>query len=62
MTQVPDLSQYGITDVQEVVYNPSYDQLFEEETRPDLEGYEKGVVTELGAVAAGPHVPARAEA
>ncbi|RMF18369.1 MAG: phosphoenolpyruvate carboxykinase (ATP) [Gammaproteobacteria bacterium] len=51
MTQVPDLSQYGITDVKEVVYNPSYDQPFEEETRPDLEGYEKGVVTELGAVA-----------
>jgi phosphoenolpyruvate carboxykinase (ATP) len=46
-----DLSQYGITDVAEIVYNPSYEQLFEEETRPDLEGYERGVVTELGAVA-----------
>lgn len=45
-----DLSKYGITDVSEIVYNPSYDQLFEEETNPSLEGYEKGVVTELGAV------------
>ncbi|RUO78644.1 phosphoenolpyruvate carboxykinase (ATP) [Pseudidiomarina taiwanensis] len=46
-----DLSQYGITDVTEIVHNPSYDVLFEEETRPDLEGYEKGRVTKLGAVA-----------
>ncbi len=46
-----DLSKYGITDVKEIVHNPSYEQLFKEETRPDLEGYEKGVVTDLGAVA-----------
>jgi phosphoenolpyruvate carboxykinase (ATP) len=46
-----DLSQYGITDATEIVYNPSYEQLFEEETRSDLQGYEKGTVTELGAVA-----------
>lgn len=46
-----DLRQYGITDVTEIVHNPSYEQLFEEETREDLQGYEKGVVTELGAVA-----------
>ncbi|WP_413285443.1 phosphoenolpyruvate carboxykinase (ATP) [Vibrio sp. MA40-2] len=46
-----DLTQYGLNDVQEIIRNPSYDLLFEEETRPDLEGYEKGVVTELGAVA-----------
>ena len=45
-----DLSKYGITDVQEIVYNPSYEQLFEEETSPELEGYEKGTETELGAV------------
>jgi phosphoenolpyruvate carboxykinase (ATP) len=45
-----DVAQYGIRDVQEIVYNPSYDQLFEEETRPGLEGFERGVVTELGAV------------
>ncbi|MEI8632170.1 phosphoenolpyruvate carboxykinase (ATP) [Vibrio sp. PP-XX7] len=46
-----NLSSYNITDVTEVVYNPSYEQLFEEETNPQLEGYEKGVLTELGAVA-----------
>ena len=45
-----DLSKYGITDVKEIVYNPSYEQLFEEETKPGLEGFEKGQVTELGAV------------
>lgn len=45
-----DLSVYGIDNVTEIVYNPSYEQLFEEETKPGLDGYEKGVVTELGAV------------
>ncbi|MDR3266180.1 MAG: phosphoenolpyruvate carboxykinase (ATP) [Tannerella sp.] len=45
-----DLSKYGITEVTEVVYNPSYNKLFEEETKPGLEGFEKGQVTELGAV------------
>ncbi len=45
-----DLSKYGILDTSEIVYNPSYEQLFEEETKPGIEGYEKGVVTELGAV------------
>ncbi|RUO37673.1 phosphoenolpyruvate carboxykinase (ATP) [Aliidiomarina shirensis] len=46
-----DLSQYGITDVTEIVYNPSYELLFTEETREDLEGYEQGRVTTTGAVA-----------
>ncbi|RUO26770.1 phosphoenolpyruvate carboxykinase (ATP) [Aliidiomarina minuta] len=46
-----DLSQYGITDATEIVHNPSYDKLFEEETRIDLQGYEKGTVTDTGAVA-----------
>jgi phosphoenolpyruvate carboxykinase (ATP) len=46
-----DLTQHGLHNVKEVVRNPSYDVLFEEETRADLEGFEKGVVTELGAVA-----------
>ena len=45
-----DLKKYGITGVKEVVYNPSYDQLFMEETDPSLTGYDKGQVTELGAV------------
>lgn len=46
-----DLSKYGIKDVVEIVHNPSYPQLFEEETKPGLTGYEKGVVTDMGAVA-----------
>lgn len=46
-----DLEQYGIHDVAEVVYNPSYELLFKEETKPELEGYERGTVTTLGAVA-----------
>ena len=45
-----DLKAYGITGTKEIVYNPSYEQLFEEETKPNLEGYEKGQLTELGAV------------
>ena len=45
-----DLSKYGITGTTEIVYNPSYEMLFEEEMKPELEGYEKGQVSELGAV------------
>ena len=45
-----DLKAYGITGTKEVVYNPSYEMLFEEETKESLTGYEKGQVTELGAV------------
>ena len=45
-----DLSKYGITGATEIVHNPSYDVLFAEETKPGLEGFEKGQVTELGAV------------
>ena len=45
-----DLTKYGITDVQEIIYNPSYEKLFEDEMDPSLEGFDKGVVTELGAV------------
>ena len=45
-----DLSKYGITGVTEIVHNPSYEALFEAEMDPTLEGYEKGQLTELGAV------------
>ena len=45
-----DLTKYGITGTTEIVYNPSYEMLFEEETKPGLEGYEKGQLSELGAV------------
>ncbi|HIS21037.1 MAG TPA: phosphoenolpyruvate carboxykinase (ATP), partial [Candidatus Spyradocola merdavium] len=49
MAQI-DLSKYGITGTVEIVHNPSYEELFKEETRPELTGYEKGQVSELGAV------------
>ena len=42
-----DLSKYGIVDVKEIVHNPSYDVLFAEETKPSLEGFEKGQVTTM---------------
>ena len=45
-----DLSKYGIKSVKEVLYNPTYEVLYNEETKPELEGYEKGQVTELGAI------------
>ena len=45
-----DLSKYGICNAKEIVYNPSYEILFNEETKQELEGYEKGKLTELGAV------------
>ena len=45
-----DLNKYGITGVKEIIYNPSYETLFEDEMDPSLEGYDKGVLTELGAV------------
>ncbi len=45
-----NLSKYGISGTTEIVHNPSYEMLFEEETKPELEGFEKGQVSELGAV------------
>ena len=45
-----DLSKYGIKGVKEVLYNPSYEVLYNEETKPGLEGFDKGQVTELGAI------------
>ena len=45
-----DLAKYGIKDVKKVIYNPSYEELFKDETNPALTGYEKGIVTNLGAV------------
>ena len=46
MAQI-DLSKYGITGTVEIVHNPSYEELFKEETRPELTGYEKGQVLSL---------------
>ena len=45
-----NLNKYGITGATEIVHNPSYETLFAEETKPGLEGFEKGQVSELGAV------------
>lgn len=45
-----DLSQYGITNVEEIYYNPSYEELFDHEMNPALEGFERGILTTSGAV------------
>ena len=45
-----DLTKYGITGTTEIVHNPSFDFLYEEETKPELTGYDVGKVSELGAV------------
>ncbi|MCU0407880.1 MAG: phosphoenolpyruvate carboxykinase (ATP), partial [Bacteroidales bacterium] len=46
-----DLLSYGISDPAEIIYNPSYNQLFAEETKPGLSRFEKGVITRHGAIA-----------
>ena len=45
------LKQYGIADVQEIIYNPSYNRLYDDELSPGLTGFERGVLTTTGAVA-----------
>ncbi|MCR5292968.1 MAG: phosphoenolpyruvate carboxykinase (ATP) [Eubacterium sp.] len=45
-----DLTKYGITGTTEIVYNPSFEMLFDEEMKPELTGFDKGVNTELDAV------------
>ena len=50
MSLQESLAKYGITGATEIVHNPSYEQLFAEETKASLQGYEKGTVTEMGAV------------
>ena len=49
-TKTISLEKYGIKGVKEIVYNPSYELLYQEELNPNLEGFEKGQLTELGAV------------
>jgi phosphoenolpyruvate carboxykinase (ATP) len=46
-----DLASMGISGTTEVVYNPDFDTLFQEETRPELEGYARGTLTQSGAIA-----------
>ena len=50
ITKSISLNQYGINNTSEVVYNPSYEFLYEEELNPSLAGFEKGQLSELGAV------------
>ena len=50
MITARDLLKYGITDPLEILYNPSFNELFAEETKPGLIGYEKGIITRTGAV------------
>ena len=45
-----NLRKYGISGVKEILYNPTYEVLYNEETKPGLEGFDKGQVTELGAI------------
>lgn len=45
-----DLTKYGINGATEILHNPSYEDLFKEETKPELTGYDKGHISELGAV------------
>ena len=45
-----DLTRYGIIGTKEMIYNPDYESLFRDEMDPSLEGFDKGVLTELGAV------------
>jgi hypothetical protein len=45
-----DLTKYGITGATEIIHNPSYEFLFEEENKPELTGFDKGQLTELDAM------------
>ena len=47
---ISSLNKLGIKDIKEIIHNPSYEQLFEEEMKPELKGFEKGQLTELDAV------------
>ncbi|NLF58344.1 MAG: phosphoenolpyruvate carboxykinase (ATP), partial [Candidatus Hydrogenedens sp.] len=48
--KVPSLEKYGIASAEQIFYNLSYDELFQHETNPALEGLERGTVTSFGAV------------
>ncbi|HEX5743483.1 MAG TPA: phosphoenolpyruvate carboxykinase (ATP), partial [Flavobacteriaceae bacterium] len=50
LTKTISLNQYGINNVKEIIYNPSFDFLYQEELSSNLEGFEKGYLSELGAV------------
>jgi phosphoenolpyruvate carboxykinase (ATP) len=50
MITAKNLSEYGLNNVKEIVYNPDYNLLFAEETKPDLEKLERGIITKTGAI------------
>jgi len=47
---ISSLNELGIKDPKEIIYNPSYEELYQYELDSNLEGFEKGYLTELGAV------------
>lgn len=49
--KLPELSSLGIQNTPCIIYNPDYDTLFNEELRPELQGFERGTLTSNGAVA-----------
>ena len=50
VTKSISLEKYGIKNVHEIIHNPSFEKLYNDELNPNLEGFEKGQLTELGAV------------
>ena len=49
-TKSISLEKYGIKNVQEIIHNPTFELLYNDELNPNLQGFEKGQLTELGAV------------
>jgi len=47
---IQDLEKLGIKGNYEVVYNPSYEELYQAEVSPENQGFEKAELTESGAV------------
>lgn len=50
ITKSISLEKYGIKNVQEIIHNPTFEQLYNDELNPNLQGFEKGQLTDLGAV------------
>ena len=50
ITKSISLEKYGIKNVQEIIQNPTFEKLYDDELNPNLQGFEKGQLTELGAV------------
>ncbi|HPT12555.1 MAG TPA: phosphoenolpyruvate carboxykinase (ATP), partial [Bacteroidales bacterium] len=50
MVSIENLKHYGISTAKEIIYNPSFEQLYKDETAVGLEGFERGFLTNTGAV------------